>query len=239
MPGSGFTGKKCGALTRRGTACLQPAMRNGRCRMHGGKTPRGVELPHFSHGRYSKALPDRLSMRYEEALSDEERHDLRHEIALAEAKINDLLARMEHGESAALLLLLHTKERQVRAAEARGDSERVRALMGEILTLIRRGGEESLAWKDVEHWIARKTRTVEADVRIAATKQQMISVEEVMALIGLILNAIRRHVPDQSVRNALAKEIRAATDREAPGDAALSLPPPPSSAPATERDDNG
>ncbi len=218
---------------------MQPAMRNGRCRMHGGKTPRGVELPQFSHGRYSKAVPDRLSMRYEEALSDEDRHDLRHEIALSEAKIDDLLAGMGRGESASLLRLLRTKERQMRAADARGDSERAGRLLREILTLIRRGGDESLAWKDVDRWIARKTRTVEADVRIAATKQQMISVEEMMALMGLILNAIRRHVPDQSVRNALAKEIRAATELEDSGDAVVSLRPLPASAPDAVREGDG
>jgi hypothetical protein len=38
--------KRCGAFTRAGGACLQPAMGNGRCRLHGGlstgaKTPKG------------------------------------------------------------------------------------------------------------------------------------------------------------------------------------------------------
>jgi hypothetical protein len=31
--------RRCGAKTRRGTACQGPAMPNGRCRMHGGKSP--------------------------------------------------------------------------------------------------------------------------------------------------------------------------------------------------------
>ena len=31
--------KRCGAKTRRGTECQSPAMPNGRCRMHGGKSP--------------------------------------------------------------------------------------------------------------------------------------------------------------------------------------------------------
>lgn len=239
MPGRGFTGKKCGALTRRGTACQQPAMKNGRCRMHGGKTPRGVELPQFSHGRYSKAVPDRLSVRYEEALSDEERHDLRDEIALSEAKIGDLLAGMRHEESDSLLLLLQDKGRQMRAAQNQGDQEHTEALVQEILSLIRHGGDEALAWRDVDRWIARKTRTVEADVRIAATKQQMISVEEMMAILGLVLDAIRRHVPDQSVRSALAREIRAATELEDPGDADPSLRSLPASAPDAERDGDG
>jgi hypothetical protein len=29
---------KCGARTRQGHPCRQPAMKNGRCRMHGGKS---------------------------------------------------------------------------------------------------------------------------------------------------------------------------------------------------------
>ena len=30
---------RCGAKTRKGTPCKAPAMANGRCRMHGGKSP--------------------------------------------------------------------------------------------------------------------------------------------------------------------------------------------------------
>ncbi len=30
---------RCGARTRRGTACQSPAMPNGRCRIHGGRSP--------------------------------------------------------------------------------------------------------------------------------------------------------------------------------------------------------
>lgn len=42
------TSLRCGAQTRSGTLCRSPAMRNGRCRMHGGastgpRTHEGVE----------------------------------------------------------------------------------------------------------------------------------------------------------------------------------------------------
>src|SRR5438046_4856011 len=30
---------RCGARTRRGTICQSPAMTNGRCRIHGGRSP--------------------------------------------------------------------------------------------------------------------------------------------------------------------------------------------------------
>lgn len=45
---------RCGAKSRKGTPCRSPAMKNGRCRMHGGKStgaPLGVR-----HGRYRQGL---------------------------------------------------------------------------------------------------------------------------------------------------------------------------------------
>lgn len=179
--------------------------------MHGGKTPRGVDLPHFQHGRYSKSVPDRLSTRYEEALSDRDRHNLRDEIALATTKLADILKKMEHGESDSLWLVLRAKEREVRRASARGEDERADQLLGEILTLIR-DGDEVLAWHDLDKWLARKQRIVEADARIAVTKQQMVSVEEVMALMATIVSTIKRHVKDAETRRVLAREIRAAAE---------------------------
>jgi hypothetical protein len=196
----------CGATTRRATTCKNPAMANGRCRMHGGLTPRGTDLPQFEHGRYSKSLPDRLVGRYREALADEERHDLRDEIALSEAKVADLLSKMERGESDELWIRMRDLERKMRAAAS--DDKR-RELLSELLRLVRQGGQEAMSWRDVERWMARKQRVVETDVRVAQTKQEMVSVEEVMALAGGILDAIRRHVEDQATRKALARDIRA------------------------------
>lgn len=60
-PGDPNTAPRCGAKTRRGTPCRAPAMANGRCRMHGGKstgprTPEGLERSrkaNWKHGYYS------------------------------------------------------------------------------------------------------------------------------------------------------------------------------------------
>jgi uncharacterized protein YjcR len=47
--------KRCGAKTRRGTECQSPAMPNGRCRMHGGKSPGAPKGNRnaWKHGSYS------------------------------------------------------------------------------------------------------------------------------------------------------------------------------------------
>ena len=68
-PGDFTKARRCGAKTRRATACLSPAMRNGRCRMHGGKstgpkTVAGLERSRnarFKHGAYSRATQELLA----------------------------------------------------------------------------------------------------------------------------------------------------------------------------------
>ncbi|MHC4558608.1 MAG: HGGxSTG domain-containing protein [Planctomycetota bacterium] len=70
--GNPMNAPRCGAKTRKGTPCRAPAMTNGRCRMHGGKstgprTPEGLERSrkaNWKHGRYSaKSIAIRREMR--------------------------------------------------------------------------------------------------------------------------------------------------------------------------------
>jgi hypothetical protein len=66
-PGDPHSAPRCGAKTRRGSACQAPAMANGRCRLHGGKStgPRTVEglercrRANWKHGFYSKKATNR------------------------------------------------------------------------------------------------------------------------------------------------------------------------------------
>ena len=66
------TVRKCGAKTRNGSPCRQPAMKNGRCRLHGGKstgpkTQEGLERSrkaNWKHGFYSaEAKEERRTIR--------------------------------------------------------------------------------------------------------------------------------------------------------------------------------
>jgi hypothetical protein len=67
-PGDLRNAEKCGAKTRRKTACQAPAMPNGRCRMHGGmstgpRTPEGLQRSRkarWVHGAYSRETRELL-----------------------------------------------------------------------------------------------------------------------------------------------------------------------------------
>lgn len=63
-PGDLTKVRRCGARTRRGEPCRGPAMKNGRCRLHGGastgpRTAEGLECMRHSkikHGLYTKEM---------------------------------------------------------------------------------------------------------------------------------------------------------------------------------------
>lgn len=65
--GNPMNAPRCGAKTRQGTSCRAPAMANGRCRMHGGKStgPRTAaglarsRKAKYKHGHYSVEAKER------------------------------------------------------------------------------------------------------------------------------------------------------------------------------------
>lgn len=75
-------GKICGARKRDGAGiCHQPAMPNGRCRLHGGKST-GPKNPYVKHGLYRKYMDEEDAILYDELVNDAEFDDLKREIAM-------------------------------------------------------------------------------------------------------------------------------------------------------------
>jgi len=88
--------QRCEAKTRNGTPCQNYAMDNGRCRMHGGKSLKGVESPIYEHGRYSKYAPTSLQDKIAE-LDNYNLLDLADELQTQRALIAQYLQRYKDG----------------------------------------------------------------------------------------------------------------------------------------------
>lgn len=65
------------------------------CKIHGGKSLRGMAHPRWQNGRYSKALPKSLQAAYERSRKDPDLIALRDELALMDAHLLTLIARIE------------------------------------------------------------------------------------------------------------------------------------------------
>src|SRR5918999_1579701 len=115
--------KTCGAKTKHdGTPCERSPIRGRtRCRLHGGKTPVVPACKQYRSGRYSTYLPERLRERYEQAEGDAKLLSLKSEVALTDARLIDLLARVDTGESGQLWATLKKAHEEFKRYRMAGD----------------------------------------------------------------------------------------------------------------------
>lgn len=162
--------QRCGAKKRDGTPCPTYAMPNGRCRMHGGSTPRGHALPQTTHGRHSRDLPTRLAARYEQSQRDPQLLSVRDDLALVDARLADVLSRVDTKEAG-----LHWSNAS--KALERFDGGDPTAL-DDLRQSIGSGLADYAAWSEVLGLIERRRKLAETEMKTLATMQQMLTVEQ-------------------------------------------------------------
>lgn len=162
--------RQCEATSKRsGKRCRKHAMRGRNvCMSHGGKTPRGAASPHFKTGRYSRSLPGHLLAAYEQALSDPRLLSLRHELALTDAMIANLLQQLD-------------------------DDSPDSAYSG--------------IFRQIGRLIDQRRRLVESEVKHIVLAREMMTAEEVMTLMGAVVEIVTRYLPDPKDRAAIAEEL--------------------------------
>lgn len=198
----------CGAKTRSGKPCQAYAMANGRCRMHGGSSKVGITSGRFEHGRYSKHLPTRLAARYEEAAQDSELLNLRHDIALVESRLVDVLGRVDSGESGRLWRDLHASWNAFKRARALGKTDEMAEALALHEQLISRGVSDYAAWHEVGDLLERKRKLAESERKRLTEMEQMMTAEQAMVLLSAVVDTVRRHVTDRAALAAISEDVR-------------------------------
>ena len=142
---------RCTARSKRtGQPCTQPVC-SGRtkCRLHGGRSRRGLAAPAWKDGRYSKTLPADLADTYERARTDPELLALRDELALVDVRLMSLLERLAEGETStgwakvyeALELrrrLVETERKRVQWLQTVLTAEQAMAFVGALVASVKR-----------------------------------------------------------------------------------------------------
>lgn len=173
------------------------------CYIHGGATPTGLTLPQTTHGRYSKSLPTRMAGRYEQAVRDTELLALREDVALLDARLEDVLGRVDTGESGHLWQQLIDAKHEYFKAKPK-DKDHALTL---LLRLIEEGAADYAAWDDVRSLLDQRRRLVESERKRLVDMQQTLTVEKAMLLVGAIAGIIRSHVSDTAVLQAISTDL--------------------------------
>ena len=207
MDGTPMKKKACRAKTRKGTPCKRAPMPNGRCNLHGGKTPVGAALPQFKHGRYSRYLPARLADRYLEAESDPELLSLRSELALVQARLAELLGKVDTGEAGALWLAARKAFADLKIANAAGDTKKASEAFRDLDYYLEKGAADHLIWMEIGTQLEGLRRLSESESKRLVAMQQMITAEQAMILLSAVVDVVRQNVSDRGVLAAISAGI--------------------------------
>jgi len=190
-----------------GRQCQRDAMINGKCQVHGGKTPKGVASPHFKTGRYSKHLPTRMMADYKASLADPELLNLRAEIAITDARINDLLKRVNSGESGEVWRQLRETYDLFRGAV--GNTALATQYLDEINSLIKRGNSDAAIWRELNSNLEQRRRLVDSEAKRMKDMHQMVRSDEFALFVKAYMEALVENVKDKDDLRAVVTRLDA------------------------------
>lgn len=207
----GGTAQPCGAKTRRGTPCRAPAMVNGRCAVHGGKTPKGLLSHAWKHGRWSKYLGSRIADVVHEQMADPDRLSMEQELALLDARIAQLVATVGTAESPATWAALQQAMADFDQAQGQGKPgvAKMHAALAEVRRLATEGAGEAAAWREIADLINRRRVLVESEERRALAMGRAIPADIVLNMLASISSLVVTEVPDPAARRRIHERILA------------------------------
>jgi hypothetical protein len=216
----------CGARrwgTNGEVPCMARPKRNGRCRTHGGNARVGEDASNYKHGRYFRDLPPDLQRRFEAALADEDLLSTRQDVALLDTRVGEAIKGLQTGEAGELWGRLREAWAELYAVRMSGELELIVTYIDSVNRIIRQGINHQKAWAEVVALLGARTKLVESERKYLVEKGQMVPVEQVMLMLGVVQDIIARHVQDRGALAAIGREFQRLAD---PPDSEWVLGPP-------------
>jgi flagellar motility protein MotE (MotC chaperone) len=206
---------RCKATNREGQPCGQAAMKNGMCRIHGGKSiAGGVSNPNFtgtnnSHRMREVIADPQLLANYVEILNDPELLNLSSEIALMRAHSIQLIQRITtNGESAQRWeRATDAYNRLVKATRDKARARQAQALRDLQIVFTERETDRVL-WEEVHDTMRTLDRLVKAENKRRSQMHAMMSTEQTVGMIARLVGIIQEVVTDEATVRKIHKEFR-------------------------------
>jgi hypothetical protein len=128
---------------------------------------------------------------YDRAITDEELMSLRSDIAVLDARITDLLARADSGESGRLWRQLAA---QMRAVDVSVDPESAKAAMTKLQQIIQDGDADWMLWDEIREALLSRERLVRSERKRLVEAKLVIPLEQAQLMMAIFVDAAKEAV---------------------------------------------
>ena len=185
--------------------------------MHGGRTLMGLAAPRLKTDRYAKFLSTRLATEYERAAHDPEPLALRHELAVVDVRIHDLLGRVEVGEAGRLWRQARAAWQTMKHVQAEGRPLVQTRAARELDGLLAQAVGDDAAWHEIIQLIEQRRKLIETEAKRLVAMQQMMTKEEAMRWVDTIVAVLTRHVVDRETLEKISLDVNALVSHQSEG----------------------
>lgn len=185
----------CGNAKKGGGFCESPyRYHNGKCRVHGGPSPKGMASGTWKTGQHSKyaKMPKRLRQGYEEAIDDPELTHHRSSVALIDQLVDETLESYDAGANPERWEQVKKLVRRLDVANASGDYPKAREAFEELKLVVSEGYAHVEQSRSVTRLLEARRRHAESETKRRLSEAITFSYETAVQYYMAIGTSARR-----------------------------------------------
>jgi hypothetical protein len=209
------TWRICGAATaisHYAVPCVfTPYPENGRCRIHGGPSPKGIASPEYQGKGWSRYMPERWLPMHKESQEDPELLNMVQDIRLLDVRVKQLLQKMGTGDVGEAWIAMRGEWEKLQRALRVQDPKEQKRRVGEHVTamsvLINRGSAEAEAWRELLEVSEQRTRVIERHTKQQMVVGALVAMEDAMTDYQALAMAVKMTVENTDLKRTKPEEL--------------------------------
>jgi hypothetical protein len=206
----------CGHRDRRQLPCTKkPENGTGRCKHAGARSGKGLANPAYRHGHFSRYMPPPLLEIAARAMHDGELLNAARDLALLEARLDQLLRRVDTGETGRTWGALQQEWQAFRETLRQASShpndpakqEDVNQRIVALSLLVSRGQGDAQAWMEIEELLEIRRKFIETEGRRREKMQETVDLEEALISYRALVSAVKDEVKDPKLQRRIAERF--------------------------------
>ena len=200
----------CGAATvtsKFTQPCTFTPMQNGRCKKHGGMTPKGIGHSAYEDGTDSRYVPAPLLEIYERAMRDGELLNMTKDLALMEGRLEQLFRKLGSGGSDKWWGALVTAVADLDQAMKAEDGDGMKAALHQISIVANQGQEQAEVWDEIFEVFEQRRKTSESEGKRRKSMRESVAIERVMWTFRQMGRANREAIMESTLPQGVKRKL--------------------------------